>query len=139
MGADILGKIFGPTVAMGANFQEVSKEVFGLLGYKAGARFFEPDFDPRVAMLQQQMQKMQGKGSGEDGQAKLQATQITTQGRLQEQKMKSATDEKVAAMEMQMKQQEEQGETYRAWLGYQRELQTLHAQPVHPAVRGAGL
>jgi hypothetical protein len=139
MGADILGKIFGPAAAMGANFQEVSKEVFALLGYKDGARFFEPDFDPRVVMMQQQLAKAQGKGGGEDGQSKVQSAKITTEGRLKEQQMKSATDEKLAAMEMQMKQQEEQGETYRAWLGYQRELETLHAQPVHPAVRGAGL
>src|SRR6185312_5232976 len=53
-GADIIGKMFGPQAAMGANFKEVCKEVFGMLGYKDGDRFFSPEFDPRVQMRQPQ-------------------------------------------------------------------------------------
>src|SRR6185312_13098827 len=89
-GADIIGKMFGPQAAMGANFKEVCKEVFGMLGYKDGDRFFSPEFDPRVQILQQQLQKAQGKG-GDGGagaaaqaQSKVQAAQITAQSRLQE-------------------------------------------------------
>ena len=80
-GAQILGSMFGQSAAMGANFQEVSKELFALLGYKDGERFFSPDFDPRVAMMQQQLQKAKGKGGGQDGQAKVQAAQIQAQSR----------------------------------------------------------
>lgn len=47
--ADALGKMFGPAAAQGANFEEVSKEVFGLCGYKDGSRFFKPGFDPSQA------------------------------------------------------------------------------------------
>lgn len=65
-GAQIIGSIFGPSAAMGANFAEVAKEIFGLLGYKDGKRFFQPDFDPRVQMLQQQLQQVQ---KGQKGQA----------------------------------------------------------------------
>jgi hypothetical protein len=139
-GADILGKIFGPAAAMGANFEEVSKEVFGLLGYKDGARFFTPGFDPRVVMLQQQMAKMQkgahaGPTAAPPDPTKVQSTQIQTQGKLEEQRMKSATDEKVAMIDLQARQMEEQGESERAWMNYQREIQTMQ----HPALKAAGL
>lgn len=44
--AQVLGTIFGPAAAMGANFEEVVKEVFSLSGYRDGQRFFKPGFDP---------------------------------------------------------------------------------------------
>lgn len=141
-GADIISKIFGPAAAMGANFQEVCKEVFGMLGFKDGERFFTPGFDPRVQMLQQQMSKQQSKGptAAPPDPGKVQAVQIQTQGRLQEQQLKSQTDEKVAAIQAQSDQAAEQAENWRAYLNYQRELQTMqHQQAVHPAVRSAGL
>ena len=140
-GADILGKIFGPSAAMGANFEEVSKEVFALLGYKDGARFFQPGFDPRVVMLQQQLAKATkgGPQSAPPDPGKVQAVQVQTQGKLQEQQMKSATDEKVAMIDLQARRMEEEGESQRAWLNYQRELQTMATQRQHPVVREAGL
>lgn len=58
-GAKILGQIFGPAAAQGANFDEVTKEVFGNLGYRDGQRFFQAGFDPRVVQLQQGMQQLQ--------------------------------------------------------------------------------
>lgn len=61
MGTQIIGKIFGPAAAMAADFEEVTKEVFGLLGYKDGARFFKPNLSPQVVMLQQALQELQGK------------------------------------------------------------------------------
>ncbi|HKS73270.1 MAG TPA: hypothetical protein VJQ82_08735 [Terriglobales bacterium] len=59
MAGQLIGQLFGPTAAMQANFQEVVKEIFGLSGYKDGERFFQPNADPRVAMLQQQLQQAQ--------------------------------------------------------------------------------
>lgn len=143
-GAEILGHIFGPSASQGANFQEVAQEVFGLLGYKDGDRFFKPDFDPRIAQLQQQIQQLQQKGHGAQGAAndpsRLQATQITVQGKLQEQQMKSATDEKVAMIDLHARELEEQGESQRAMLNYQRELQTAATQPqAQPQAAPAGL
>jgi hypothetical protein len=140
-GAEILGHIFGPSAAQGANFQEVSKEIFGLLGYKDGDRFFHPNFDPRVAQLQQQLQKMQGKGGEKpnEGPFKLQAAQLQTQGRLQEQQLKSQTDIHTAQIDAQSKQASDSAENWRAYLEYTRGLQEMQHQALHPAVRQAGL
>lgn len=59
--AKATGEIFGPAAAMGANFEEFVKEVFGLCGYKDGARFFLPNFDVHKAQqdLAQGKQKPQ--------------------------------------------------------------------------------
>lgn len=142
-GAQILGSIFGPSAAMGANFQEVSKEIFGMLGYKDGARFFQPNYDPRVNMLQQQMAKMQKGQHGAQGQGgdpqRLQAAQITTQGRIAEQHLKSQTDERVAGIQAQSDQASEQAENWRAYLDYQRGMQEMQHNAVHGMLRGAGL
>jgi hypothetical protein len=140
-GAEILGKIFGPAAAMGANFEEVSKEVFGMLGYKDGARFFKPNFDPRVAMLQQQIQKTQhGKQQGPQGDPqRLQAAQVQAQGRLAEQHLKSQTDLAVAQIDAQSDQTSDQSENWRAWLDYQRGLAEMQHDAMHPALRAAGL
>jgi hypothetical protein len=131
-GADIIGKIFGPTAAMGSNFQEVTKEVFGLLGYKDGARFFQPGFDPRVAMLQQQLQKTQ-KGVHQQAppdQTRVQSTQIQTQGRLQEQQLKNANDERLAGMDAAKDHAAEQAENWRALLQHQREMEQMRLEAV---------
>jgi hypothetical protein len=42
-----------------ADPEAVRKEVFGLAGYKNGARFFKPADDPKMLQVQQQMQEMQ--------------------------------------------------------------------------------
>jgi hypothetical protein len=112
-GAQILGSMFGQSAAMGANFQEVSKELFALLGYKDGERFFTPGFDPRVAIQQQQLAKQKGKGGGQDGQAKVQAAQIQAHARLQERQLQAQTDAHVAQMDFQTKQMAEQADTQR--------------------------
>lgn len=144
-GAQILGTMYGPSLAMGSNFQEVCKEVFGMLGFKDGERFFKPDFDPRVGMLQQQMAKMQ-KGHAQppaSDPSKIQSVQIQSQGRIAEQHLKSQTDERVAAIRAQSDQASENAENWRAYLDYVRELQTMQhgamTAGVHPAVRGVGL
>lgn len=140
-GAQILGHIFGPSAAMGANFEEVASEVFGLLGYKDGKRFFTPNFDPRIQMMQDQMAKMQGKGktAAPPDPGKVQSAQITTQGKIEEAKIKTTSDEKIAMMEYQREKEETDAENWRAYLAYQRELQTMQHNAMHPAVKGAGL
>lgn len=129
-GAEVLGKIFGPAAAMGANFQEVSKEVFGFLGYKDGARFFQPDFDPRVAMLQQQLQKNKGGGNPDVEKAKTQTAMVSAKAKLQEVQMKAESDREVAQMEMQSQREDNAAETYRAELNAHREMVT--AGMAHP-------
>lgn len=42
-----------------ADPEPVRNELFGMAGYKGGARFFKKDVDPQVAQLQQQLQGMQ--------------------------------------------------------------------------------
>lgn len=88
-GAQILGSIFGPMAREGANFQEVSKEVFSLLGYKDGERFVTPNYDPRVAELQQQLQKLQGKDGGDDGASKIQVANINAQSKMAIEELKA--------------------------------------------------
>lgn len=49
----------GPVASqMGLKMDEVIKEVFGALGYKDGARFFDDQVDPQVTALQQQVQQL---------------------------------------------------------------------------------
>lgn len=43
----------------GLKVEEVTKELFGKLGYKDGSRFFEESQDPAVAALQAQIQQLQ--------------------------------------------------------------------------------
>lgn len=45
----VISQAFGPAASMGANFEEVTKEVFSLCGYKDGERFFMPGFDVHKA------------------------------------------------------------------------------------------
>jgi hypothetical protein len=130
-GAQILGSIFGQSAAQGANFQEVSKEVFGLLGYKDGERFFQPGFDPRVAMMQQQMQKMQGKAGGDNGQASIQVAQINAQSRQQLQQLKGQTDLTNAHLDYQTQKMEEDADTDRTIIKQQAEMHKLGLQHAH--------
>jgi hypothetical protein len=47
-------------VQLGLNVEEIVKELFGKLGYKDGARFFQFDgTDPRIKQLQDQVQQLQ--------------------------------------------------------------------------------
>lgn len=134
-GADIIGKIFGPTAAMGANFQEVTKEVFSLLGYKDGERFFQQGFDPRVAMLQQQLQKAQGKAGPQGAPpdpSRLQAVQIQAQSKVQERQIQSDTDLKIAQLELQREMLEQEFETKRQVMADHREMLIAQHQAAQP-------
>ena len=86
MAGDVLGKFFGPSLAMGAKFDEVCKEVFGYLGYKDGLRFFQAGFSPQQ---QQEKEAAQKKGHPPAGQQNnpqelQQQAQIEQQARQQE-------------------------------------------------------
>ena len=136
MVGEALSKMFGPMAAQAANFEEISNELFGLAGYKDGQRFINPNFNPQ-AMAQG---AQHAKPPPPPDPTKLQAVQIQAQSKLQEQQLKSQTDEKVAQIQAQSDQQSEQAENWRTWLNYQREVQTMQQQAqVHPALRAAGL
>lgn len=134
-GAQILGTIFGQSASQGANFQEVAKEVFSLLGYKDGERFFQPDFDPRVAQLQQELQKTQGKG-GDNGASAVQVADINAQSKLQIQQLKAQTDTTNAHLDYQTQKMEEDADTQRTLLKQQAEMHKLGLQHAHEGRQG---
>ena len=106
---ELLAKLYGPEVmAQGSNFEEVCKEVFGMLGYRDGKRFFQPAFDPRVAQLQQQLQELQKKGEGKGqqppDQTRVQAAQIAGQYRLQERQLESQSQQQQSQVDLQIAQ-----------------------------------
>jgi hypothetical protein len=130
MGMEMLAKAYGPTLAQGSNFEEVCKEVMGLCGYKDGARFFNPGYDPRVAQLQQELQKLQGKQKAPDApdQSKVQAAQITTQGRIKEQQLQNENDARSDQMETQRVMFQENAENQRQMLQMRLKQEELHKQ-----------
>lgn len=143
MAGQMLGQVFGPSLVMGLNFEEVCKEVFGLAGYKDGSRFFQPDFDPRVAALQQQMAKQGGKPADP---SKVEATKIQTEGKLTETKLKAGVDKELALIELQGQRENDQAENFRAILKAQQAAQAGQARAAmrsglgrgegHPALAG---
>lgn len=56
---DMVAKHFGPTALKRAKFDEVVSEVFGILGYEDGSRFFNAEDDAQYATLSQQLQEAQ--------------------------------------------------------------------------------
>jgi hypothetical protein len=130
---EVLAKLYGPqTMAMGSNFEEIASEVFGLCGYKDGERFFKPDFDPRVTMLQQQLQQLQSKQKGQAGPgndpSRLQAAQVQAQSRIAEKKIQQQTDMHTAQLDYQAKEMSETSENWRTMLDAHRELATANIQ-----------
>lgn len=75
-----IAEFFGPAAAMGANFEEVSKEIFSLCGYKDGERFFEQGFD--IHQAQQAMSQGHQK-PGVDPQKEMQIQQAEAQSKIQ--------------------------------------------------------
>lgn len=138
---EIIGQLYGPVAAFASNPQEVIKEVYGLCGYKDGERFFMPGVDIHQ-LLVQQMQNAGGKGAQQkpdDSQAKLQIANINAQSRMQETQLKVASDEKIAQIDFQKEQMQEQAEDHRAMFNAQRELETMpqaHHDPVRQAMGG---
>lgn len=61
LAAQTVGMALGPSIQQMLNAEEIVKEVFGILGYKDGRRFFkfQDGVDPVVQQLQQQVQALQ--------------------------------------------------------------------------------
>jgi hypothetical protein len=147
---EALGKMFGPIAAQAANFEEVAKELFGLAGYKDGDRFIKQGFDPQVAMLQQELQKLK---AGQKAPA-AGAPQGPSPLELQETMAENASKEKIEGMKAQTaitvakinadndlatERMDTQRELLRmAHDGQQSAVQRAHdaANTVHPAMQG---
>lgn len=83
---------FIPGMAAQIDGEELSKEIFGSLGYRDGSRFFKDnqDTDPMVKQLQQQVQQLQQiiQTKQIENQGKLQVEQMRQQGALQRDQLK---------------------------------------------------
>ncbi len=79
----------------GINLQEVGKEIFGHLGYSDGSRFFTNE-DPQVAMMQQQIQQLNG--VIQQLQAKVQDKQTAHAVKLQAAKLQADTQVQTTQM-----------------------------------------
>jgi hypothetical protein len=90
----------GPGIQMKLNPEEVIKEVYGILGYKDGSRFFNLGDDPKLALLQQQLDQMQQELQSKIGPAKIQAEQ-----KMQAEQMNLQADMARFAQEMRMEAQ----------------------------------
>ena len=81
------------------NLDEVSKEVFGLLGYKDGSRFLIPsEVDPQIEELQQQIEQMG---------MMLETDQVKMQGRMAIEQMKAEAHLRAAQLKAQTDLQKE--------------------------------
>ena len=91
-GIRALGEL--PGVVEQINIQEVTKEVFGQLGYKDGSRFirFEEDVNPQMKALEEQLAELQ---------QMVETDQVKTQGRMQIEQVKSEGDKEVAQIKAQ--------------------------------------
>ena len=83
-----------PGIPERINLPELTKEIFGQLGYKDGSRFvtFEEGDDPRVAELQTQLEELQ---------RIVEIDQAKTEGKMQIEQVKSEGDANVAQIRSQ--------------------------------------
>ena len=83
-----------PGIAERINMQEVTKEVFGQLGYKDGDRFVSFEGDEQVAEMQAQLEEMQGVIESEQMKLenRLQVEQMKQQGNLEAMSMKTGAE-----------------------------------------------
>lgn len=122
----VIGEIYGPAASMATNPQEIIKEVFSLCGYRDGDRFFDEGANITQMMQQMAAQKGQkGQGAGNDPQ-KLAATQATAQAKLQERKLQSDTDLKIAMLDFQKEKMKEEAEDKRDQRQTQQDLIMAH-------------
>lgn len=139
-----VGSIFGPIAAQKLDFDEVFKELAGLSGYKDGKRFLRPGPSVQEMQLQQQLQQFQAKAKGGAApqipdQSKVQAAQITAQGRVQEQQLQNQRDQRSDAMDMEKIKYQEQQENLRALLKTMHEAEKIQGTWQHELVMaGAG-
>jgi hypothetical protein len=100
---------FAPAAMQRVNVEEVVSEVFGALGYKDGARFFNFDDEDgpskeelmgQMEQMQAAMQEMQAAAEGKqiDAQTKLQIEQMRTQAGLQGRQLDAQTKMQIEQM-----------------------------------------
>ena len=88
-----------PGVAEKLNLPEITKEVFGQLGYKDGSRFITlEEGSPEMEQLQAQLEELQ---------MKIETDQIRTQGKMQIEQLKSVGNKEVAQIRAQSDIQKE--------------------------------
>lgn len=85
-----------------ANMEEITKEIFGHLGYRDGSRFFNKDVDPMVAQLQQQVQALT---------QVIQSKQMDHQMKMQERQLEVQSDQVIKDKDLQFKYEELDRET----------------------------
>jgi hypothetical protein len=134
-----VGQIFGPVAAQKLDFDEVFSELAGLAGYKDGKRFLRPGPSVQEMQLQQELQKALSKGKGGAApqmpdQSKVQAAQITAQGRVQEQELQNQRDARSDAMDMEKVKLQEQNENLRALLKTMHESEKIQGTWQHELV-----
>lgn len=117
-----IGQLFGPAASMGGNFEEVCKEVFGLCGYKDGARFFMPGFD--IHQAQQQLAQGKNKSNPQQEQhEEMLAQQAEAQRQQQESQLRIAELQQEFALETKKMEQEsalkDKDMQMKAWLKMQ--------------------
>jgi hypothetical protein len=132
--AAAIGQIFGPLAAQKLDFDETFAEFAALSGYKDGKRFLKDDAPSiQEMMLQQQIAQLTGKGSqgAPPDQSKVQAAQITSNARVQEQQLRMESDQRSDQMDLQRVMLAEQGENYRTQLQLNVEMQKMQADQAH--------
>lgn len=98
---------FAPDLIQGINKEEITKEVFGALGYQDGERFLsneQPQQDPQIAEMQQMIQQLQQKLQTKEleQQTKLQIEQMRQEGAIQKEQLKSQTQMSMKEMDQQI-------------------------------------
>jgi len=90
--AESVGAIFGDSLNVFLNIEEVIKEIFGPLGYRDGKRFFKfDDVDPMVQMLQQQIEELNRKLETKeiDAEAKVEVARMSAMSRVLQQHLEN--------------------------------------------------
>lgn len=121
----MIAQVFGPAASMGANFEEITKEVFSLCGYKDGARFFMPGFD--VHKAQQEMaqghQKSQKNPNDPAQEAQAQQAESTRQAQESQERMTEMQQQHQFTMEEMQKKFDLEIEKERQKMGFQQQKQ----------------
>ena len=107
---------FLPSMVEDLNKDEITKEIFGALGYRDGARFFNKsdEDDPQVADLKKQVQQLTQQldsGAAEkkaEGETKIQIQQLKEQGDTQRLQIKLQAEKVIADLDTQIKYIKEQ-------------------------------
>ncbi len=124
MAAKVLTTMFGPAVAMGLEFDEICKVVFGSIGQADGKRFFKPGFDIQQAQMQMEQVKAQAKQKmpAPPDPTKLQAVQIKAQTDLTNQREENANQLQLAQMTAERDRMHHAAEIYEAQLKHDADM-----------------